>query len=1114
MSSTGGAIADFSGTSAAEAPMRLGSIGGLIGGIAPGFDRARAGIGLTDTKSRYDRALYGEMIGAVQRARVAPPTRRVELLGTTLLEMPGQLTNPAYEPEDVFGRRQAAEARLFGLYRQARARNPQLPDIGDADRFRAEVARRRHADVAAADDRIEGSFAGEAGAFVGAIGAGFTDPTVLLSLGLGAGAVAARTTAGTIALRAGAEAGLQGTVAAATAPWLMEDASEHGFQYDLKDAAVDVAAGAALGGLFGAASGVAEIPAVREGARRLARPVATSARGLAEKLRGLGRPLTGEETDALRVLEHDASIEETSPYAARADDGDDVLHRAQLEEATDALVSDRPSGLPAVPPPSIAINPDQPLPGHFAVISAKDLHTDPATFQYKAGGDAYGVTGKLARVTAWNDDAANSIIVWERGDGTKFVADGHQRTGLAKRLIDEGKYDDIPMLARVYREADGVSAEVAMLRAASANIMSGTGTPLDAARIIRRVGLNSDYLRGFDRATAFGQQSIGLSRLSDDAFGMVINGDDTMIPIGALVGRVAPDNPELHAQAITMLRTADVTSDVQRELLLRDLLAAPRVQEVQTDMFGMLQVTRGLYAERARVLDRAMELIRREKRALLSAADNAETLEQVGAKVDRALAERIAGQNAETAMLIERLARVTDNPVNDALSGAATAMHEGKSIDAAARAFLGDLRSRPDIVDELVRGGGAGGDGAGGSGLAGDAGGGAAAESGARAGDAAGAAAGTDAGGLTRQTIVDGQRGRSLDDLLAMAAENQPRLNADVEAIAREMGVKPVTASPKSRERVIEKFEQDAGYSEYGELVDLARASFVITDPAQADRIVEALRRRFGVFDKGWAEQRTGYVDRKLLVRMENGGAAEIQIIPEKVYAFKEEGGHDAYKISRDASRPEAEREEARAFEREGYAAARAGSPFEDFGSLSKSASGNSARNLSSDMVEPSVSSLMVKADANAPGLMGADFHSPRDQANPTPSTSAQGRQSYSRSSTDIDDPFGTNIGLDKDESNAAADAIAGRAIDDFDDPFGAGAEAQADHLMHDMRMDAEPTGEPGEPGAVDEGEQAGLFDLFDPDEPTARAEIDAIDDATSAFDAVKGCLGDPGAAA
>lgn len=358
---------------------------------------------------------------------------------------------------------------------------------------------------------------------------------------------------------------------------------------------------------------------------------------------------------------------------------------------------------------------------------------------------------------------------------------------------------------------------------------------------------------------------------------------------------------------------------------------------------------------------------------------------------------------------------------------------------------------------------------------------------------------------------MDGQRGKSLDELLEMAAENQVSLNATVKDIARAVGVEPVEAEPKSRARAIEKFEQDADYSEYGELADLARASFVISDPAQADRIVAALRQRIAVFDKGWIEQNTGYLDRKLLLRFANGGAAEIQIIPEKIYAFKEKaGGHDAYKISRDATSTAAEREAARRIEREGYAAARAGSVFEDAGSLARSASGNSLRNAASDIGAPSVSSLMVKADANAPDGMEADFHSPSrfDQTNPTPSTNAQGRQSYSRSSTDIDASDG-NIGLDNGESNVLADAVAGAAVRDFDDPAGPAAISQTDHLFHDLRMDADAAAARAAGDGIDDIDDStgDLFALNAADEAELRAAIAEADADDAALAAMRACL-------
>lgn len=82
-----------------------------------------------------------------------------------------------------------------------------------------------------------------------------------------------------------------------------------------------------------------------------------------------------------------------------------------------------------------------PTPGQRAgvfMFNPADLQIDAKTFQFKTGGDAQGVTPLLRDVTQWNPDAAGQIIVWERADGTRFVADGHQRVSLAKRLMSSG----------------------------------------------------------------------------------------------------------------------------------------------------------------------------------------------------------------------------------------------------------------------------------------------------------------------------------------------------------------------------------------------------------------------------------------------------------------------------------------------------------------------------------------------------------------------------------------------------------------------------------------------------------------------------------------------------
>lgn len=365
MSSTALYTVDNTGMRAAEPPRELGGPGDLLAGIVPGFDMARAGVGLTNTDQRYRAPLYAGMLRELERQGIKAPDRKVEFLGATLLTMPGRYTNPAYESRDRFGRQQRAEDLLFSAWKQARAANPNLPDWTNREKVDAELGKRRQTDLQAAQARVPDSLAGETGSFVGAIGAGFTDPTVLLSMGIGAGAVQASTIGRTIALRAGAEAVAQAGVAAVTVPFLFEDAEQAGLDYSAEDAAIDVALGAILGGTVGAVSGAVDTGAVRQLGRQAAavaseagEVAATSTRALVRKLRELGRPLTADEADALKVLETEADIEDINPYGPTPEG--QALHRAKLEEAADALVSGRPVGIAddAALPDGVSIRPE------------------------------------------------------------------------------------------------------------------------------------------------------------------------------------------------------------------------------------------------------------------------------------------------------------------------------------------------------------------------------------------------------------------------------------------------------------------------------------------------------------------------------------------------------------------------------------------------------------------------------------------------------------------------------------------------------------------------------------------------------------------------------------
>jgi hypothetical protein len=663
----------------------------------------------------------------------------------------------AISPRNLARDRAAVAARIWQEVAAERARDPEfLKDMPDAETFERAIIEARGKDLQSARAVLqEGQGAGSVLAELGGgVAASLQDPLTQITLGLTLplGGPIAGSAARRIALGAVREAALN---AAASAPALAlkaRNAEELGEDYGWREGLSELGLQALIGGVFGAGAEGLSVGLDRalrgprtegfvstdgldlsteEGSaafrERVFKATGTDARKrgaadlgprqLAQALRALpdktGVPLRQSEEDAARVLEQQADDLESSPFAPSAEG--DAAHLANLAEAVEAVGDGRvPVGTVASTEGAVV----RPLPtsaGGLQQVSALELRTDPETFQYKGGGDAEGVTERLRGVTEWNPDAANVIMVWERGDGVRFVADGHQRSGLARRLIAEGRYPDIKLLARVYREADGVTAEQAMLRAAGANILNDSGTPLDAAKIIRRLGVDSAYLAGLNLQASFGRQALGLSRLSDDALGLVINGEERTAVAGAVVGRAAADSPELHVQLIGALERADLRNVQQMELMVRDMLSAPRTREVQTDMFGELTVTRALFAERAQVLDRALKAIRDARRALTSAADNAGTLEAAGSQVDRAKAADVAAENAVLADAIERLSRTRDNPVTEALSRAAARVAEGVNPNEAARAFVADLRAQPGLIDELKRGGdggrGASGDG-------------------------------------------------------------------------------------------------------------------------------------------------------------------------------------------------------------------------------------------------------------------------------------------------------------------------------------------------------------------------------------------------------------------
>lgn len=345
-----------------------------------------------------------------------------------------------------------------------------------------------------------------------------------------------------------------------------------------------------------------------------------------------------------------------------------------------------------------------------ASFAPGEIGVDANLMQFKSGGDALGVTDRLHGVGEWDPLAAGMATVWEANDGRRLIADGHQRLGLANRMIAADPSQDIRLNAFVLRESEGFSAADARVLTALKNIGEGTGTAIDAAKVLRDVGLDSDaVLKRLPPRSALIRDGKALGRLSPEAFGAVIN---DVIPEahGAVIGSLAHD-PATHAGLVEVLHATAPETRKQAEAIVRQALDVGFTAERQEELFGARDSMASLFASKARVLDRTLAELRKMKGAFQVAARNADTLESAGNTISVDASEAAAAGNARALALVDRLALRKGNAVNALFNEAAQRLAGGEPIGSVVKSLVGDLR-KLDLadVDRTVRSAGDAGD--------------------------------------------------------------------------------------------------------------------------------------------------------------------------------------------------------------------------------------------------------------------------------------------------------------------------------------------------------------------------------------------------------------------
>lgn len=316
-------------------------------------------------------------------------------------------------------------------------------------------------------------------------------------------------------------------------------------------------------------------------------------------------------------------------------------------------------------------------PAGIFMFNPTELKVDAKRFQFKEGGDEQGVTTTLKSVTKWDQAKGNQVIVWQDNSGQLFVVDGHQRSGLARRLIETGKEQDIQLPGLLYREADGVSAEDARSIAAVKNIAEGSGSAIDGAKVLRT---RPDLMDGsLPLSAGKSRQAANLSKLGDEPFRMVLN-DVVPENYGAIVGERIPNDPARQEAAIKALARFEPRNENEAAVLVQRVAQAEleKAQEgAQASMFGDLESAESTAGEEMRIVGKAIQELKKDKTLFSRVVANAERIEQTGSKIEQEAAKTVTD---ESELFAKRLASdaYTAGPLREEIKAAAKDLRDGK----------------------------------------------------------------------------------------------------------------------------------------------------------------------------------------------------------------------------------------------------------------------------------------------------------------------------------------------------------------------------------------------------------------------------------------------------
>jgi hypothetical protein len=568
---------------------------------------------------------------------------------------------------DRLGGTQAGPLVSAGMDDKAYAAELAKLGVEGDDALHARVDARLKALVGRSSEAAQSGASGAVGNFIGQAAGAMTDiPNVvgLLYGGVGGGR--------TLATRMLTQGAINAGIEAVTAPGRLEDAKRYGGpEFTPAQAATDVVA-AGVGG--------AVLQGAGEAAGALVRPLIRRSGG--------------------QSAEHVAPAIRRAAQVAEQAQRDDLAIGAQAgEDHAQALTALDRGEVPQ-------LQPDRPLgeatdyrgrPMVSTSFDPRQVAADPVRFQYKSDGDAEGVTQRLRGVEAWDATASGKVLVWEDRAGRQFIADGHQRRALALRMEDKGW--DARLDGYLMREADGWSAQDVRVVAALKNIREGSGSPLDAAKVLREAP-EAIHDRSLPVSGEYMSQARGLSLLSEPAFRAVVN---KVIPerYAADIGLMAGQRPDLHEAMVKLLHEAEPANADEARALVVEALQDDWIKGEgdQVDLFGYDPSVSAMIA-RAKIAANVKRSLARDARLFSQLVRNADAIEAGGNALARDANEaRLAIDR--TALEVTSKLALRSGPVGDAMRAAVGKVHAGETPAAAAKDVLKRVREAIEAGERL-----------------------------------------------------------------------------------------------------------------------------------------------------------------------------------------------------------------------------------------------------------------------------------------------------------------------------------------------------------------------------------------------------------------------------